>query len=166
MVSIEREVFPALVGQGLICVQSTCYWRDIGTLESFLTANADAIAGRVHTRLGGAADAVLIDPSAQVDPTAVLTAPVQIGAGAVIGAGARLGPDVIVGAGAEVGPRAVLSTTVLLAGAQVAADAEVERSAIGRNALVGERAHVRASALGTDQAASAGEQLVGERRPG
>ena len=86
MVSIEREVFPVLVGQGLICVQSTGYWRDIGTLESFLTANADAIAGRVHTRLGGAADAVLIDPSAQVDPTAVLTAPVQIGAGAVIGA--------------------------------------------------------------------------------
>jgi hypothetical protein len=48
----------------------------------------------------------------------------------------------------------------------VAADAEVERSAIGRHALVGERACVRDSALGTDQAAAAGEQLVGERRPG
>lgn len=166
MVSIEREVFPALVGQGLICVQSTGYWRDIGTLESFLTANADVIAGRVHTRLDGTADAVLVDPSAQVDATAILTAPVQIGAGAVIGAGARLGPDVVIGAGAEVGPRAVLRSAVLLAGAQVAADAEVERSAIGRHALVGERACVRDSALGTDQAAAAGEQLVGERRPG
>jgi hypothetical protein len=42
----------------------------------------------------------------------------------------------------------------------------VERSAIGCNALVGERASVIRSALGTDQAAGAGEALVGERRPG
>ena len=165
MVSIEREIFPELVGRGLICVHSDGYWRDIGTLESFLTANADAVAGRVHTRLGGAEAAILVDGSARVDADAVLIAPVLIAAGAVVGAGARVGPDTVIGEGATVGPNATVQGSVLLAGAQVAADAHVERSAIGRNALVGERAHVLDSALGTDQAASAGEHLTGERRP-
>ena len=163
MVSIEREVFPDLVGRGLICVRSDGYWRDIGTLESFLTANADAVSGRVRTRLG---DTPPVDPAAQVSPTAVLVPPVLVAAGAVIGDGAEIGPDAVIGPGAEVGADATVRSSVLLADARVAAQATVERSAIGRGALVGERARVVDSALGTDQAAGAGEELVGERRPG
>ena len=166
MVSIEREVFPVLVGNGLICVRSEGYWRDIGTLESFLTANADAVAGRVHTRLGGSENAVLVDPSAEVSDGATVTGPVLIGAGARIAAGAEVGPDVVVGAGAAVLADATVRSSVLLVGAQISAHATVERSAIGRNALVGERARVVNSALGTDMAAGSGEELVGERRPG
>ncbi|MGI9186498.1 MAG: sugar phosphate nucleotidyltransferase, partial [Gaiellales bacterium] len=157
MVSIEREVFPELVGRGLICVRSEGYWRDIGTLESFLSANADAVAGRVHTRLNGSAGAVLVDPSAEVADDAIVTGPVLIAAGARVEAGARLGPDVVVGAGATIAPAAAVRGSVLLAGAQVASHAHVEGSVIGRNALVGERARVVDSALGTDQAAAAGE---------
>ena len=166
MVSIEREVFPVLVGNGLICVRSEGYWRDIGTLESFLTANADAVAGRVHTRLGGSENAVLVDPSAEVSDGATVTGPVLIGAGARIAAGAEVGPDVVVGAGAAVLADATVRSSVLLVGAQISAHATVERSAIGRNALVGERARGVNSALGTDMAAGSGEELVGERRPG
>ncbi len=166
MVSIEREVFPELVGNGLICVRSEGYWRDIGTLESFLAANADAVAGRVHTRLGGSEDAVLVDATAEVDEGVQLIGPVQIGSGAKIGAGAEIGPDTVIGADATVARDAVVRGSVLLAGAQVAADATVERSVVGRDALVGERARVIDSALGTDQAAGSGEELVGERRPG
>ena len=166
MVSIEREVFPELVGAGLICVRSDGYWRDIGTLESFLTANADAVAGRVRTRVPGAADAVLVDPTAQVGAGAVLAAPVLIGPGAVIGDGAEIGPAAVIGPGAVVADDAVVRDAVLLADARVSAGAVVERSAIGRDALVGERARVVDSALGTGEAAGSGEELVGERRPG
>ena len=164
MVSIEREVFPDLVGQGLFCVRSDGYWRDIGTLESFLTANADAIAGRVHTRLAGAD--VMVDPTARVADGARLRGPVLVGAGAVIGDDAEVGPDTVVGPGATIADGAAVRASVLLADAQVAAQAVVERSAIGRGALVGERARVTDSALGTDSAVVAGEQLSGERRPG
>ena len=165
MVSIEREVFPELVGRGLICVRSEGYWRDIGTLESFLTANADAVAGRVHTRLGGSENAVLVDPSAEISDGATVTGPALIAAGASVGAGAEIGPDVVIGVGATVASAATVRNSVLLAGAHIASQATVERSAIGLNALVGERARVIDSALGTDQAAGAGEELVGERRP-
>ncbi|MFZ9747210.1 MAG: sigma 54-interacting transcriptional regulator, partial [Opitutaceae bacterium] len=68
MTSIEREIFPGLVGDGLIAHRSDGYWRDIGTLESFLAANADAVGGVVATRLAGGPDATLVDPAAQVDP--------------------------------------------------------------------------------------------------
>jgi len=166
MVSIEREVFPQLVGDGLVAHRAEGYWRDIGTLESFLTANADAVAGRVRTRLGGAADAVLVDPMATVDPSARLVAPVLVCAGARVDAGAEVGPDAVIGPDAVVAERARVEQSVLLAGALVAADARVQRSAIGRAAIVGERAVIRGCALGTDMAVSAGESLTDVRRPG
>jgi NDP-sugar pyrophosphorylase family protein len=165
MVSIEREVFPALVGNGLICVRSTGYWRDIGTLESYLTANADAVAGRVQTRLDGSAEATQVAASAQVDATAILTPPLRIGEDAIVAAGAQIGPNVVIGAGASVAAGATVRDAVLLAGAHIASGASVERSVVGCNGLVGERAQLLDCALGTDQAAAAGEHLRGERRP-
>ncbi len=166
MVSIEREVFPALVGDGLFAHHLEGYWRDIGTLESFLSANADAIAGRVRCRLDGAADACVVDPSAAVDPGARLVGPVRICAGAVIAAGAEVGPDVVVGAHARIDADARVRSAVLLDGAHVATAAQVERSVVGRGAVVGERARLLDCALGTDEAAAAGEVLRDARRPG
>ncbi|MGA0122124.1 MAG: sugar phosphate nucleotidyltransferase [Gaiellales bacterium] len=166
MTSIEREIFPGLVGDGLIAHRSDGYWRDIGTLESFLAANADAVGGVVATRLAGGPDATLVDHAAQVDPAARLTGPLRIGAGAVIGAEAEIGPGTVVGAGAQVGEAARIARSVLLDDAQVGARARVESCAIGRDAVVGEDASLVGCALGTGAGVTAGERLEGERRPG
>ena len=48
-VSIEREVFPKLVGNGLYGRRLEGYWIDIGTPERFLQANWDILEGRVET---------------------------------------------------------------------------------------------------------------------
>src|SRR6476660_6099129 len=57
-VSIERDVFPRLVGQGLFGLRLEGYWMDIGTPERYLQASWDIIEGRVQTataaRLDGA----------------------------------------------------------------------------------------------------------------
>jgi mannose-1-phosphate guanylyltransferase len=45
-VSIEREVFPTLVGKGLYGVRLEGYWLDIGTPERYHEAEADILAGR------------------------------------------------------------------------------------------------------------------------
>jgi mannose-1-phosphate guanylyltransferase len=166
MTSIEREIFPDLAGRGLRAHRSDGYWRDIGTLESFLAANADAVGGRVHTRLGGADGAVLIDPAAAVDADARLVGPVRVCAGARIAAGAVVGPDAVVGPAAVVEPGARVRGAVLLAGAVVGADAVVEGSAIGSGATVGAGAALAGCALGTGAEAGAGERLADERRPG
>jgi mannose-1-phosphate guanylyltransferase len=103
MVSVEREVFPRLIGDGLYARVDEGGWRDIGTPGSYLAANLEAMPP------GG-----LIDPSAEVDPGADVTE-------SVIGAGARL----------EEGAR--VRRSVVLPGAVVGAGARFEGRVIGRD---------------------------------
>ena len=58
--SVEYDVFPRLVGAGLYALADEGAWRDIGTPESFLAANLERMPP------GG-----LVDPTADVDPTAL-----------------------------------------------------------------------------------------------
>ena len=51
-VSIEREVFPRLIGDGLGALRLDGYWMDIGTPERYLQATWDILEGRVATRVG------------------------------------------------------------------------------------------------------------------
>jgi mannose-1-phosphate guanylyltransferase len=78
--SIEREVFPQLVGDGLCGLLLDGYWMDIGTPERYLQASWDILERTVHTRVEPtapgllvAADAV-IDEEARVGPRAVVSA--------------------------------------------------------------------------------------------
>ena len=48
-VSIEREVWPLLVGNGLYGFPSESYWLDIGTPERYLQGTFDIIEGNVET---------------------------------------------------------------------------------------------------------------------
>ena len=49
-VSIEREVFPRLVGQGLYGRRLEGYWMDIGTPQRYLQATWDILDGTVRDR--------------------------------------------------------------------------------------------------------------------
>src|SRR3984957_13426553 len=48
-VSIEREVWPRLIGKGLYGFPCESYWLDIGTPERYLQGTFDIIEGNVHT---------------------------------------------------------------------------------------------------------------------
>jgi mannose-1-phosphate guanylyltransferase len=82
-VSVEREVFPRLIGRGLYAQVGSGRWRDIGTPDSYLAANLERMPP------GG-----LVDPAADVDPSANVTESV-VGAAARIGAGARIDRSVV-----------------------------------------------------------------------
>lgn len=166
MVSIEREVFPLLTDGRLVARRDDGYWLDIGTLGTYLTGNADALAGVVRTRLGGRPDLVAVDPTAEVDPAARLSAPVSIGAGATIAADAVVGPNVVVGPGAAIERGAYVQDAVLFDEALVASDAQVRSSVIARRAAIGERAQVRGCAIGTDRTIASGTSLIDSRVPG
>lgn len=100
-VSLEYEVFPALVGAGLYARSFTGYWRDIGTPASYLDANVERLP-----------EAGAIDPSAVVDAGASVT-------GSVVGPGCRV----------EAGAR--VRRSVLLPGAVVAAGRRVDNQVVG-----------------------------------
>jgi mannose-1-phosphate guanylyltransferase len=103
MVSVEREVFPRLIGDGLFARVDDGRWRDIGTPESYLAANLEAMPA------GG-----LIDPSAELDPGADVT-------------------ESVVGAGAHVEGSARVRRSVVLPGAVVRAGARFDSRVIGRD---------------------------------
>ena len=71
-VSVEREVFPQLVGAGLFAFTGEGRWRDIGTPASYLAANMEWMPA------GG-----LVDPTAVIEAGADVTESV-VGAGAGI----------------------------------------------------------------------------------
>ena len=76
-VSIEREVFPRLVGAGLRALPLDGYWMDIGTPERYLQASWDILEGGVETAVEPTAPGVLVAAGADL---------------AARGGAARLGP--------------------------------------------------------------------------
>jgi mannose-1-phosphate guanylyltransferase len=156
-VSIEREVFPSLIGEGLRGVVLEGYWLDIGTPERLLQASWDILERRVETTVGelAAPDGLLVEAGASVSPDAVVTPPALVCSGAELEAGARVGPRAVagpgsrIGPGAEigdsllgercsVGPDAVLHGAILAPGAEVAAGARLgPGSVIAEGEMVG-----------------------------
>jgi mannose-1-phosphate guanylyltransferase len=149
-VSIEREVWPQLIGNGLYGFPAESYWLDIGTPERYLQGTFDIIEGNVKTAVGQrlGSDWLAIDPGAQasgrVIPPAVLERGVTVAESAQVGSLVVLGEDVSVGAhasiersvilkGAEIGEGATLRDCIVAAGCRIGA-----RTSIGGGAVLGE----------------------------
>jgi mannose-1-phosphate guanylyltransferase len=132
-VSIEREVFPRLVGEGLRGLLLEGYWMDIGTPERYLQASWDILEDRVETRVEPTSPGLLVAADADVAEG------VQIGPRAVVSAGCRLE------AGAEVGE------SVLLDGCVVGEGAKVERSILAPGARVEPGAQLVNAVIGRDE---------------
>jgi len=141
-VSIEREIFPRLVGQGLFGLRLEGYWMDIGTPERYLQASWDILTGRVETEVGGRmdADGVGIDDHADVDASAHVEAPVLVDSGASVAGGAFLGPNAVVGRDAQIDEGAVVIGSVLHPGVSVGAGARVEGAILAAGVTVGKNA--------------------------
>ena len=136
-VSIERETFPALVGEGrLFAMASDAYWLDTGTPAQYLRANLDLVEGPA-----------LLEPGSSVAPTARVCR-------SVVGAGAR------VEEGAEV------RDSVLLPDAVVGPGAVVDGSIVGARARIGAHARLGpVTVVGCDVEVPAGRVLQDERVP-
>jgi mannose-1-phosphate guanylyltransferase len=153
--SIEREVFPALIAEGrpLYGFVSDAYWLDLGTPEKYLQAHVDILEGRVRGELPYAAP--FVAESAAVDPRAHLGRWVVVGAGARIGAEAEV-DDSVLHAGAVVEAGARVAGSILGAGARVGAGAMVTGSALAEGASVPAGAVLENAKLSAGQEASSG----------
>jgi mannose-1-phosphate guanylyltransferase len=126
-VSIEREVFPQLVGHGLNALALEGYWSDVGTPESYLAAHRTLLGNGLGGRPGPAG----IDRTAQIDASAEVVQPSFVGAGAIVLAGARVGPLASVGHGAVIGAGSVVERAVVQAGARVGAGCTISDVVVG-----------------------------------
>lgn len=147
-VSIEREVWPALVDDGLFgYVDHAAYWIDVGTPERYLQATFDILEGNVRTGVAAVlGDAYLcVDPSAEVAGRAV--PPAIVGAGVRIAEGARVGSLAVVGAGVTIGEGSVVERAVVLEGAQIGVGCVVSDCIVGPRARVGDRTQIIGGAM-------------------
>jgi mannose-1-phosphate guanylyltransferase len=149
MVSIEREVFPRLVGDGLYGHGLDGYWMDIGTPDRYLQASWDILEGRVHTDAGARLDGagLLVEDSGGVDPAATVRAPALVETDVTAGAYASIGPRAVIARGTHLGEGASVSGSVLLSRSRIGSGATVTESIIAPDVRIGERARVGPGAV-------------------
>jgi mannose-1-phosphate guanylyltransferase len=141
-VSIERELFPTLVGRGLFGYEASGYWMDIGTPARYLQATYDILEGKVSTEVGhelGDHGLALIDGSA-VEGRVV--APVLLAAGCSVAPRALVGDRSVLGEGVSVSERARVEASVLLDGVTVGAGTTISASIIGPGVSIGEQCRI------------------------
>ncbi|MHB8533790.1 MAG: sugar phosphate nucleotidyltransferase, partial [Solirubrobacteraceae bacterium] len=146
-VSIEREIWPRLLGEGLYGYPSERYWLDIGTPARYLQATFDIIEGNVRTalaeRLGEGFSSVAPDAEVhgRVIPPALLARGVRVAAGAHVGSLVVLAESVSVGAGTRIERAVVLSDT------RVGADCELRDCIIGPGCTIGAGCKITGGAM-------------------
>jgi mannose-1-phosphate guanylyltransferase len=148
-VSIEHEIFPRLVGEGLFGRRLEGYWLDIGTPERYLQATRDILERRVLTSTGEQLDpeGLLIESGASVDSGAILEPPAMIGLGGELASGsAVIGPTAI-GPGARIGPSARVERSVLFEGCRIGAGASVRDAILAAGVAVAEGARIEPGAV-------------------
>jgi mannose-1-phosphate guanylyltransferase len=159
-VSIERDVFPKLVGGGLYGFVGEGYWLDIGTPERYLQATFDILEGNVWTQLGTQLEngRGVVTDGAEVRGRVV--APALVGEGSVIARGAIVGSRVALGAGVNVGEGAHIENAVVLAGADIGPTTRVSSSIIGPRVTIGAHCHLESGVvLGEGVSIGAGNLL-------
>ncbi len=134
-VSIERDVFPRLVGEGLHGLRLDGYWMDIGTPERYLQASWDILERRVETRVQPTAPGMLVGTGAEVASGATIGPRAVLGRGCRVADGAEIRDSVVLD-GCVVGEGARVSGSILSAGVEVAAGAVLESVVAGADERV------------------------------
>lgn len=127
--SIERDVFPRMVGEGLYGYLAEGYWLDIGTPERYLAGTFDILEGTVTTSVK-LTDG---DPgSGRIIPPALVAPDCEIGEGA------RIGGRVVLQAAVRVGAHTTIERSVVLQGAEIGENCSLGGCIIGPGARIGD----------------------------
>lgn len=132
-------------------------WGDTNSVESYLDTHVRVME---HRQIG-----TVIDPSATIDPSARLVAPVVIGPECQVGAGATVGPYSVLDAGASVANGATVLRSILYGGVQVDEKAWVEESVLDQGVRLGAGCRVeKQSLLGEGVRLDAGARVLAQSK--
>ena len=158
--SIERDVFPRLVGEGLYGYVSGGYWLDIGTPERYLEGTFDILEGTVrsgvHERMGDGYLCVEtgVENAGRIIPAALVES------GCRIGPGARIGGRVVLERGVIVGENTTIERAVVLQGAEIGRNCTLSGCIVAGGVRIGDDCHVDGmSVLGEGVTIGSGNQV-------
>jgi mannose-1-phosphate guanylyltransferase len=156
-VSIEREIWPRLVGRGLHgYADEQAYWMDIGTPARYLQGTFDILEGNVRTGVMERFTDGFLAVGEDVRAEGRIVPPAVVGDGCTIGAGAHVGSLVVLGANVTIGANARVERCVVLDGAEIGAGCEIT------DCVVGPRARIAAGVVVTGGAMVGEDVSVGE----
>jgi mannose-1-phosphate guanylyltransferase len=145
--SIERDVFPRLVGDGLYGYVGEGYWLDIGTPERYLEGTFDILEGTVITqvtqRMGDSFVCVEAgtENAGRVIPSALVERDCRIGADA------RIGGRVVLEAGVSVGANTTIERAVVLRGSTIGENCTLSGCIVAGGVEIGDNTHVEGLAV-------------------
>jgi mannose-1-phosphate guanylyltransferase len=146
-VSIEREIWPRLVGDGLYGFAAEAYWLDIGTPDRYLQGTFDILEGNVRTAVADRLGDGYLAVAERVEAEGRIVPPAIVERGCTIGAGAHVGSLVVLGEGVTVGARSTIERSVVLNGAQIGADCKLRDCIVAAGVRVGDGTVVSAGAV-------------------
>jgi mannose-1-phosphate guanylyltransferase len=165
-VSIERDVFPTLVGRGLYGCESDGYWLDIGTPSRYLQATFDILEGNVETGIGERLSDSGMRLLDDVKAAGRLVGPVVLGTDCVVGAGAIVGGRVVLGNDVRIDDGARVESSVLLDNVSVGPGCTISHAIVGPEVTIGPRCRVgdgavlgRGVRVGADNTLAAGVRI-------
>jgi len=141
-VSIEREVFPGLVGAGLHGFAADGYWLDIGTPQRYLQATYDILDGAVRTSVTDGFDGARLAVAPDAEVAGRLVGPAVVGPRARIGEGAHVSGRTVIARGAEIGAGAHVDGSVVLDGAVVGPHSTLTCCIVGPGVRIGEHCQI------------------------
>jgi mannose-1-phosphate guanylyltransferase/phosphomannomutase len=151
----SHDVFPKLLARGapIFGYISDKYWEDVGTLESYLKAQADVLSGKVEVDIAGfeVSPGVWIAEGADVDPDAVLKGPLVIGDYAKIEAGATIREYSVIGANVVVKEGAFIHRAVVHNNVFVGQGTTLRGCVVGKNTDVMRLARIEEAAVIGDE---------------
>jgi mannose-1-phosphate guanylyltransferase len=146
-VSIEREIWPQLVGDGLYGYAAEAYWLDIGTPERYLQGTFDILEGNVRTAVAQRMGDGYLSVAERVESDGRIVPPAVVERGCTIAAGAHVGSLVVLGEGVEVGARSTIERSVVLAGARIGAECRLRDCIVAAGVRVGDGTVVSGGAV-------------------
>ena len=146
--SIERDVFPRLVGEGLYAYVGEGYWLDIGTPERYLEGTFDILEGTVATavseRMGDGF--VCVEPGTDErrprDPVGADRARLPDR-----GERARIGGRAVLETGVSVGEHTTIERAVVLRGSTIGANCTLRGCIVAAGVEIGDNTHVEGLAV-------------------
>jgi mannose-1-phosphate guanylyltransferase len=136
--SIERDVFPRLVGDGLYGCVSRGYWLDIGTPERYLQGTFDILEGSVGTQVAERMGSSYLCVEQGVENEGRIVPSALVESGCRIGDGARIGGRAVLEHGVTVGENTTIESAVVMRGAEIGANCTLRGCIVAGGVRIGD----------------------------
>ncbi|HEV2814183.1 MAG TPA: NDP-sugar synthase, partial [Solirubrobacteraceae bacterium] len=146
-VSIEREIWPQLVGDGLYAFPHEAYWLDIGTPERYLQATFDVLEGQCKTELCERLGDTFTLLGTGVENRGRVVPPAVVGRGTTIAPGAHVGSLVVLGDAVTVGEGATIERSVVMQGTDVGPGCVLRGCVVAAGSRIGAGTHITGGAV-------------------